>query len=240
MDEVHSDEEKRPPVDVRRKRRRYDQFRNTLVIPGGEIEQQSDTSDDDDEGSQLDEEELDFVDKNDLFATPGLNLDYDPNKVRSVDINDSWILLWIFKFQERFRLSDVAINSLISFFGLVLKNIDPIRFKEFPSTEYMARKLLDIKRISKVFAVCTDCNKLYNPAEIISEQSNSGFKCINVEFPNHPMKNHCKSCGSELLTKVPVNNGYNWRPKMVYPVPCLKTQLAAMYKRSEFKETLRK
>ena len=97
MDNVHSDEEKRPPIDVRRKRRRYDQFRNTLVIPGDEIEQQSDTSDDDNEGSQLNEEELDFdeslLDKNDLFATPSLNLNYDPNKVRNVDINDLWILL---------------------------------------------------------------------------------------------------------------------------------------------------
>ena len=107
----------------------------------------------------------------------------------------------------------------------------------------MARKLLDIKKISKTFAVCTDCNKLYNPAEIIpsdSADANSGFKCINIEFPNHPMQSYHKSCGSELLMEVPINNGYKWRPKMVYPLPCLKTQLAVMYKRPGFEEMLKK
>src|SRR5256884_2916937 len=36
----------------------------------------------------------------------------------NIEFNDSWILLWILKYQARFRLPDVAINSLINFFGL--------------------------------------------------------------------------------------------------------------------------
>src|SRR5436189_5879444 len=36
----------------------------------------------------------------------------------NIEFNDSWILLWILKYQARFRLPDVAINSLIKFFGL--------------------------------------------------------------------------------------------------------------------------
>jgi hypothetical protein len=133
---------------------------------------------------------------------------------------------------------------LIGFFSLVLKNIDQTRFKEFPPTAYMARKLLDIKKKSKTFAVCTDCNKLYNPAEIIPKpgdnNANSGFKCTHVEFPNHTTKKYRKQCGSELLTNVPTNNGFKWRPKMVYPLPCLKTQLATMYKRPGFEDLLKK
>ena len=35
----------------------------------------------------------------------------------STEFSESWILLWIYKYQSRFRLSDVAINSLIQFFG---------------------------------------------------------------------------------------------------------------------------
>src|SRR5438874_11306723 len=88
---------------------------------------------------------------------------------------------------RRFRLSDVTINSLIGFFSLVLKDINTTRFKEFPSTAYMARKLLDITKRSKTFVACTDCNKLYNPTEIMPKSddnsANSGFKCTHIEFP---------------------------------------------------------
>src|SRR5438874_13793771 len=90
---------------------------------------------------------------------------------------------------RRFRLSDVTINSLIGFFSLVLKDINTTRFKEFPSTAYMARKLLDITKKSKTFVACTDCNKLYNSTEIMPKSddnnANSGFKYTHIEFPNH-------------------------------------------------------
>jgi hypothetical protein len=42
----------------------------------------------------------------------------------NIDFNDSWILLWIFKYQTRFRLSDVAIDLLIKFFKMVLSDVD--------------------------------------------------------------------------------------------------------------------
>ena len=129
-------------------------------------------------------------------------------------MSDLWILLWIFKFQERFKLSDIAINSLIGFFSIVLKDIDLNRFESFLSTVYIARKILEVKKKSKTFAACPDCNKLYDIATIIpvnsGENANSGFKCTHVEFPNHLMKNQRKSCGTELLMKVPINNGYIW------------------------------
>ena len=108
----------------------------------------------------------------------------------------------------------------------------------------MARKLLDITKRSKTFVACTDCNKLYNPTEIMlksdDNSANSGFKCTHIEFPNHPMEKYRQQCGSELLLKVPVNNGFNWRPKMIYPLPCLKTQLSIMYKRPGFEDLLKK
>src|SRR6266498_3737717 len=168
----------------------------------------------------------------------------DSNSVSDEDVSsNSWILLWIFKYQERFKLSDVAIDSLIGFFSLVLKDVNLNRFKKFPSTAYMARRLLEIKKKSKTFAACPDCNKLYDTATIIATNTNnenSGFKCTYVEFPNHPMQSQRQSCGSELLMKVPVNNGYIWRPKMVYPLPCLKTQVSTMYQRPGFEELLNK
>jgi hypothetical protein len=60
----------------------------------------------------------------------------------NIDFNDSWILLWIFKYQTRFHLLDVAINSLIKFFKMVLLDADQRQFENFPTSSYMAKKLL--------------------------------------------------------------------------------------------------
>lgn len=218
-------------IEIRKKRRRYDRYQktcdHTIINPDEEPEQESSSSDEegshlsDDDYPAVDDEELIFDEDEvpvELFTTPNLNYDSDqeyPNM--KMNTSDSWILLWIFKYQERFKLPDVAINSLIGFFSLVLKDVDSNRFENFPSTAYMARKLLKIKKNSKSFATCPDCNKLYDITAIIPVNSgngaNTGFKCTHIEFPNHPKQNQRKPCGSELLMKVPVNNGYIWRPK---------------------------
>jgi len=198
-DNDQSDEEFfiKKSADVRKKRKRYDQFHktdNTIIIPIEDTEQWSESSDE--EGSQTSGDELDFdkliLDDDELFAAPGSNLNFDPDKEKNIDINDPWILIWIFKYQERFKLSNVAINSLIGFFSLVLKNINTNRFKDFLSTVFMARKVLAIRKKPKLFAACVDCDKLYDPTEIIpqsNDNTNTGFKCTHIEFPNHPMQN---------------------------------------------------
>jgi hypothetical protein len=238
----HSDEEflLKP---ASKKKRRYDQFQK---IANRILDEETIRSDSSDEENSSDDalDSNDDENQMDLFSAPESSYDSDQDVPTNTDTNDPWILLWIFKYQERFKLSDVAINSLIGFFSLVLKDADTNRFDKFPSTAYMARKLLEIKKKSKNFATCTDCNKLYNIDEIIPNRSTntnfSGFKCTYVEFPKHPMRRHRNPCGSELLMKVPVNNSYTWRPKMVFPVPCIKTQLTSLYKRPEFEELLRK
>ena len=108
----------------------------------------------------------------------------------STEFSESWILLWIYKYQSRFRLSDVAINSLIQFFGQVLKDTDPKRFHNFPSSSHNAKKLLQIEKNAKTYAVCPKCNKLHKTAEISEDN-----KCKFVEFPKHPMKKYWAECG---------------------------------------------
>ncbi|CAG8804544.1 750_t:CDS:2, partial [Dentiscutata erythropus] len=92
-----------------------------------------------------------------------------------------WILIWAFKFQERFMLSKVGLYDIDT---IVLKNADT---------------------------------------------NSPGFKCTHTEFPDYPLWSKREPCGSELLVKVPVTDGYIWRPKMVYLLPCLRTQISIMY-----------
>jgi len=97
------------------------------------------------------------------------------------------------------------------------------------------RKVLEFGKHSKTYAVCPSCNKLYNESEI---RSTSGFKCNHVEFPNHPRRNLRKPCGTEVTDRVPTTSGFIIKPKMVYPLPSLKAQIIAMYRRPEFESLL--
>jgi hypothetical protein len=154
----------------------------------------------------------------------------------NINFADPWILIWIFKYQARFRLSDVAIDSLIKFFRQVLMDADQTRFKDFPPSLYTANKLLQVSSQSKTYAVCPSCNALYNIADVVAEGS-EGFKCTHVEFP---MKSKRKSCGVELTVQVPLANENKRRPKMLFPLPNLRIQINSLYQRPEFKQQLRK
>src|SRR5213076_2469170 len=110
------------------------------------------------------------------------------------------------------RLPDVAINSLIKFFRIVLSDADNERFKNFPTSSYMMRKMLEFGKHSKRYAVCPSCNKLYKESEILST---SGFKCNHVEFPIHPRRNLRKPCGAEVTDRVSTTSGFIIKPKMV-------------------------
>ncbi|EXX66991.1 uncharacterized protein OCT59_019577 [Rhizophagus irregularis] len=149
------------PVIIRKKGVRYNrfQFREMTIIPDEEPEQQVDSSGDEEGSRQIladddveysEDDELFLDDDDGMFTAPASNYDYDSNQDNmDMDVDDLWILLWIFKFQERFRQSDVAIDTLIGFFSLVLKDANSHRFKKFPPTVYKARKILDIKKKSK-------------------------------------------------------------------------------------------
>ncbi|EXX63519.1 hypothetical protein GLOIN_2v1480840 [Rhizophagus irregularis DAOM 181602=DAOM 197198] len=82
----------------------------------------------------------------------------------TIDYADSWILIWIFKYQSRFRLSDVSIDVLIKFFRQVLEDANRTRFADFPSSLYVAKKLFKFNKCSKIFTACTNCHTLYNTA----------------------------------------------------------------------------
>src|SRR3989337_3954621 len=123
------------------------------------------------------------------------------NRMMNIPIRtlDPMILGYYYGFLS-IRQDFVSINSLIKFFRFVLSDADNERFKNFPTSSYMMRKVLDIGKHSKTYAVCPSCNKLYNESEI---RSTNGFKCNHVEFPNHPRRNLRKPCGIEVMDRVP-------------------------------------
>src|SRR5437763_1193411 len=141
------------------------------------------------------------------------------------------------KFRQTELIPDDAINSLIKFFRIVLSDADNERFKNFPTSSYMMRKMLEFGKHSKRYAVCPSCNKLYKESEILST---SEFKCNHVEFPIHPRRNLRKPCGTEVTDRVPTTSGFIIKPKMVYPLPSLKAQIIAMYRRPGFESLLEK
>src|SRR5437763_2953900 len=53
-----------------------------------------------------------------------------------------------------FCLPDVTINLLIKFFQIVLSDADNERFKNFPTSSYMMRKMLEFGKHSKRYAIC--------------------------------------------------------------------------------------
>ena len=142
-------------------------------------------------------------------------------------------MLWIFKFQARFRLSDVAIDLLIKFFNMVLLDADWLHFEDFPTSSFMAKKMLGIDKQAKIYAVCPDCDTLYKISEIlqknVNNQSNSRFKCTHIEFPNHPRKSQRNPYETEITKQISIVKGYIRKPKMVFPLPSLKAQLITMY-----------
>jgi hypothetical protein len=184
--------------------------------------------DDDEENEEDDDEEEDDDDNNDYSDEKEEDYDDDSNDDNNEegedddnyeqfdtpnDYADSWVVLWILKYQSRFRLSDVAVNVLIKFFWQLLQDINYERFKEFPSSLYIAKKLLKASKLLN-YAVCQSCDTLYDATEVITED---GFKCRHIEFPNHPMRTKRKPCGAELTVRVPIVKGYKRRPKLLFP-----------------------
>jgi hypothetical protein len=258
-DDYSGDDDPNPVDDqdlnyVTKKRKRYSKFHDTTYDQDDNPEPLTEEDSDEDfeepvnSDSAAEEDDPDLSDDEipfEQFTAPDLPdleelFDFETENT-NVKFDDSWILLWILKFQSRFQLPDTAIDSLIKFVRMILIDANRRRFEDFPTSAYMARKLLGIGKQEKIYAVCPSCNTLYKVAEILPDkQASTGFKCTHVEFPNHPRHNRRQACGTELTNKVPVVNGFIRRPKMLFPIPSLKIQIITMYQRPGFQELLQK
>ena len=74
--------------------------------------------------------------------------------------------MWVFKFQQRFKFSDTALEVLIKFLRIILTRFNKQQFEEFPILLYKAKKLLKIFQPKMQLAVYTNCHKLCNATNI--------------------------------------------------------------------------
>ncbi|PKK58948.1 hypothetical protein RhiirC2_795535, partial [Rhizophagus irregularis] len=90
-----------------------------------------DSGEDDDQNIDFDdsdeEEDDDYEEIN--FTSP----EFDNDKTKLLpNLNDdvcTWVMLWILQYQQRYKLPNVAINSLFKFLNLLLSVLDKSRLK---------------------------------------------------------------------------------------------------------------
>ena len=193
---------------------------------------QNSVSDEDDEEDEEDgDEEVNFM-----------STEYDDNEtdLPNIDLNYNftWIILWILQYQQRYKLPNVAIDSLFKFLNILLLAIDETKFSTFPSSLYKAKKTLGMSLKLIKYAACNKCHKLYNIKEILNETEIP--TCSFVNFPNHSMERFRQKCNNPLTKKIDSNNHQIFRPIMTFPLVRIKQQLTLFFGRKNFEMSCRK
>jgi len=157
------------------------------------------------------------------------NYDFPENFNDMQNIDEDWIIVFILRFQTRFRLSDTAIDTLIKFVKHVLKILDcNNQFENFPTSLYTARKKLGLKHQFVTFSVCPSCHKLHNVKDVkqhtIQEQKVIK-QCDHIRFPN----NHhlsLQKCNAPLSEQKELGDSKVVNvPSLIYPMFNIKDQL---------------
>ena len=157
----------------------------------------------------------------------------------TIDGQFSWILLWIMNFRIRFNISETATESLVKFMKLVLTEIGGNEFTNFPSTLYLAKKSLGLNDRFHSFVPCSKCHKLYNKDEVVNFRQNENLsimRCNHIEFLNSSSR-RLRPCDMPLSRK-PYNSGLI-QPELIFPFAGIREQLAAMFRRKGFENSLR-
>ena len=146
-----------------------------------------DDADVDDQNINSDEEE-DF--ENDDYEEINFALsDFDDDELKlpnTTNDNYTWIILWLLEYKQRYKLSNIAMDSLFKFLSLFLSTIDENKFSSFPSTLYMAKKDLGIPTKIIQYAACNKCHKLYSINELLDKLEVQ--TCSFVNYSNHTIE----------------------------------------------------
>ena len=221
-----------------------DQGRDDEYIDQGEddeyIDQGENDKGDEDSGNGDDNDEDGDIE--DLFASPELDID---EIFMMAGLNDSMeteIIIWVFKFQQRFRLSDIALEALIKFLRVILTRLNKSQFKNFPTSLHIAKKMLNICQPKMQLAVCSDCHKSYNAKNIVEYKEEGKIaimNCSHEEYPNNPIPSRRNKCNNSLSIIKRNRDKTIAVPRMFYPRPSIRQQLSMLYQRPGFENMLR-
>ena len=136
-----------------------------------------------------------------------------------------FLLLW----QAMFRISDVGLGVLLSFFAalmLIMARVLAIESlktfsKYLPVTVRAARKFLGRNKDSFTkYACCPKCSSLYPLEKCIIKLPNNAttsLKCTFIRHPNHPHKRFRQPCGTVLMKSVQTPSGTTYLyPRQMY------------------------
>ena len=197
-------------------------------------DEDSNNEDNDTDNGDSEDEDIDIGNEN-LFTAPEI----EDEKYKYIEIEDKLemeVLLWLFKFQQKYRVPDVALEALIKFLNSTFKLINNSKLKEFPASLFLAKRKLGIFQPKLKMAVCTSCHKLYDSKIICNFKKDNKLAVMNCcyeEFPNSSKKN---KCNNELSTLKKNKNSIVAVPHMLYPKPSIKQQLSIMYQRPNFEK----
>jgi hypothetical protein len=177
-----------------------------------------------------------------LFASPIIDSDEEVFELGNLDDSiNTEIILWAFKFQQRYRLPDIALEALIKFLHILLIRINKSQFEGFPTSIYKAKKLLGIIQPKMCMAVCTSCHKLHSAKDIIAYQEEGNFavmNCLHEEFADNPILKRRNKCNNPLSALKKNKNGIIAVPRMLYPKSSIRQQLSMLYQRPGFEDML--
>ncbi|EXX52545.1 hypothetical protein RirG_252050 [Rhizophagus irregularis DAOM 197198w] len=193
------------------------------------IDQEEESSPKNNSGGDDDEEHhiYDIDQKGEgLFASPIIDSDEKVFELGNLDDSiNTEIILWVFKFQQRYRLSDIALEALIKFLHILLIRINKSQFEGFPTSIYKAKKLLGIIQPKMCMAVCTSCHKLHSAKDIIAYQKEGNvavMNCLHEEFADNPILKCRNKCNNPLLTLKKNKNGIIAVSHMLYLKPSIR------------------
>ena len=136
----------------------------------------------------------------------------------------------------------MALESLIKFFHVVLIRLNKSQFNEFPTSLFKAKKWLNFLEPKMQLAICTNCHKLYNAANIINYKKEGKvaiMNCSHEEYPNNPIPSRRNKCNNPLSVVKRNKDKTIAIPRMLYPKPSIRQQLSTLYQRPGFEDMLR-
>ena len=137
-------------------------------------------------------------------------------------------LVFIFMWQNIFRVLDVGIGVLLSFIAVLVlllgKAFGLESLKELalslPKSVYSARKLLGRNYDQLIKLVCCPkCSTLYKYDECILTNRNgtkTSLTCSHITFPNHRYRKYRLPCATVLMKSVKTSVGTNLYPRQLY------------------------